>query len=201
MLSQRAVGEGFVTAASVADDAVGVETPRWFIAIVGNRAERKSSETLQASGYETYVAGQREKHVWKNGRSKEVDRIVLPSLVFVRTTESDRKKRLAFLPCVRRFVTDPARRAEPGAPAPAAIVPDREMETLRFMLERAESPVSIEEKPLRVGNRVRVTSGRLLGLEGIVRRTDSGRSRLYVALDILGCASVEIDRNLLELVS
>ena len=151
MLAQRAVGEEFVTAAPRADGAVGVESPRWFIAIVGNRAERKSSETLRASGYETYVASQREKHVWKDGRSREVDRIVLPSLVFVRTTESDRKKRVAFLPCVRRFVTDPARRTEPGAPAPAA-----------------------------------------------VRRTDTGRSRLYVSLDILGCASVEIDRNLLE---
>jgi hypothetical protein len=43
-----------------------------------------------------------------------------------------------------------------------------------------------------------VASGRLLGLDGTVRRTDTGRSRLYVSLDILGCASVEIDRNLLE---
>ena len=200
MLTQRAVGEELATAATVADDAVGVEVSRWFIAIVGNRAERKSSETLQAFGYETFVASQREKHVWKNGRTKEVDRIVLPSLVFVRTTESDRKKRVAFFPCVRRFVTDPARRAAPGASAPAAFVPDREMETLRFMLEWAESPVSIEETPLRVGDRVRVTSGRLQGLDGTVRRTGSGRSRLYVALDILGCASVEIDRNLLELI-
>ena len=198
MLAQRAVGEELVTAAPRADDAVGVESPRWYIAIVGNRAERKSSETLQASGYETYVASQREKHLWKDGRSREVDRIVLPSLVFVRTTESDRKKRVAFLPCVRRFVTDPARRAEPGAPAPAAVVPDREMETLRFMLERADSPVSIGETPLRVGDRVRVASGRLQGLDGTVRRTDTGRSRLYVSLDILGCASVDIDRNLLE---
>jgi transcription antitermination factor NusG len=187
-----------MTAAIHADDAVGVETPHWYIAIVGNRSEHRSSETLLASGYETFVASQREKHVWKNGRSKEVDRIVLPSLVFVHTTESERKKHVAFFPCIKRFLTDPSRRKEPGAPAPAAIVPDREMDALRMMLSQSESPVSIVENPIRVGDKVRVLFGRLKGLVGTVQRSGAGRSRLFVSLDILGCASVEIDRNQVE---
>lgn len=189
-----------MTAASYADDAVGVESPHWYIAITSNRAERKCSDILLASGYETYVAGQLERHTWKNGRSKEVERIVLPSLVFVRTTEPDRKKRLAFFPCVKRFVTDPARRKEPGAPAPAAIVPDKEMETLQFMLSHADAPVSIVETPLHVGDRVRVASGGLKGLEGTVQRSDTGRPRLFVSMDILGSAAVEIDRKQIELI-
>ena len=190
-----------MTTANDADDAVGVNGLHWYIAVVTNRSERKCSESLRLAGYESYVAIQRETHIWKNGRKADVDRIVLPSLVFVRTTETDRLKRVAFLPYVKRFVSDPARRKEEHAPAPAAIVPDAEMQTLKFMLERSEHPVIVDAAVFQSGDRVEVVSGRLKGLQGIVRRVEDGKSRLFVSLDILGSAHVEIDRKDLKSIS
>lgn len=201
MVLQRSVGKQVVTTANDADDAVGVNGLHWYIAVVTNRSERKCSESLRLAGYESYVAIQRETHIWKNGRKADVDRIVLPSLVFVRTTETDRLKRVAFLPYVKRFVSDPARRKEEHAPAPAAIVPDAEMQTLKFMLERSEHPVIVDAAVFQSGDRVEVVSGRLKGLQGIVRRVEDGKSRLFVSLDILGSAHVEIDRKDLKSIS
>ena len=194
--------------ASVADDAVGVskaaeEVPgrQWYIAIVGHRAERSSAKQLTALGYQSYVASQWEVRTWRNGRRQRVERIVLPARVFVKATEQERLKNIVTLPFINRFVTDPARKASaPGAKFPVAVIPERELELFRRMLGQDELPVFVEESDVRYaeGDKVRVKAGRLAGLEGVVRVASEGKKRLYVSLDILGTAYVEIDRNYLE---
>ena len=188
-----------MTAVNFADGAVGLDKLNWYIAIVPNRSEKKSGETLACRGFESYVAIQKEVHELKNGKKKTVDRIVFPTLVFVRATESDRLKRVAAFPFVKRFMSDPARRVAPKSLAPAAIIPENQLETLRFMLENSPSPVAIDSVNIQEGDRVKVVCGGLSGLEGIVRRTVDGKQRLYVSLDILGCANVEIDKHFLQL--
>ena len=65
----------------VVDGAVGVEETHWYVAIVNNNSERSVAERLKDRGmegaYESYVPIQREKRVWKNGRKKEIDRVLL----------------------------------------------------------------------------------------------------------------------------
>ena len=73
-------------------DAVGVQDRKWFVAIVNNNTERSVEEKLSKSGYETYVAKQKVIRVWKNGKKAKVDKVLLPSVVFIKCTERERRE-------------------------------------------------------------------------------------------------------------
>lgn len=167
-------------------DAVGVPDRHWFVAIVKHNTEKSSEEKLLKTGYEAYVASQRELRVWRNGRKKTVDRVVIPSTVFVHCTESERREIVA-LPFINRFMTDKAI----GADRRLAVIPDAQMATLRFMLGNSDSPVSIGT--YKRGDHVQVVRGNLAGLEGEVIELEDGRNELTVLIDFLGCARVAID--------
>lgn len=172
--------------------AVGVSGRRWYVAVVGNNTEKAVEERLGARGYETFVARQSVLRVWKNGRRARVDKVIIPSLVFVRCTEAERREIVA-LPYVSRFMTDKASGSKPGLSRPLAVIPQVQIDTLRFMLGQSDVPVSIVDAPYRAGDRIVVVRGSLRGLEGEVVRTTEGRSELIVRIDLLGCARVEID--------
>ena len=174
-------------------EAVGVPEPlKWFIAIV-----KQCAGILSSLGYEVFLPAQRELRRYSSGRKKWVDRLVITSKVFVRATEKARRTHLVNLPVVNRFMTDPARRPEPKANAPVAVIADREMEMFRRMLGQDELPVEIEDMHINyaAGDKVQVVIGKLAGLEGIVKQVTDGRQRLYISLDLLGSASVVIDRT------
>ena len=90
-------------------------------------------------------------------------------------------------------MTDKASGSKPGLSRPLAVIPQVQIDTLRFMLGQSDVPVSIVDAPYRAGDRIVVVRGSLRGLEGEVVRTTEGRSELIVRIDLLGCARVEID--------
>ncbi|MDE7189270.1 MAG: transcriptional regulator, partial [Muribaculaceae bacterium] len=57
-----------------------------------SRNEKKVAESLKESGITSYVATQKEMKVWKNGKRKTIDRVVIPSVVFVHCTEKERRR-------------------------------------------------------------------------------------------------------------
>lgn len=184
-------------------DAVGVPKSaqkHWFIAVVKHGNEKICGKILTDLGYENYVPFQRELRQYASGRRKWVDRLVLTSKVFVRTTEDDRLKNVVTLPVIYRFMVDPSRCSNNMGHASAAIIPDKEMDIFRHMLEQDELPVTIDETGavFSEGDKVRVVAGKLSGLEGRVMRAIDGKGRLYVSLDILGSASVEIESSWLK---
>ena len=74
---------------------------------------------------------------------------------------------------------------------PIATIPDKEMNTLKFMLYNSEQPVSFIDSPLKKGERIRVVRGSLKGLEGNVCET-SDATYVMADLNILGCAVVRV---------
>ncbi len=182
-----------------ADGAAGVPEKKWFVAVVNNRSEKKSAEALGRLGVENYVPVQRLARLWKNGRRGVVDHVAIPAVVFVRCDER-RRKELAALPFIFRFMTDRARPLTPFGARPPAVVRDYEIWQLRFMLGQSDIPVTISERAYRRGDRVRVRRGSLAGLEGEVVDMKSSRSELVVALESFGCARLMIDTVDLELV-
>lgn len=62
---------------------------RWYVAIVAPRHEKAVVDRLQSQGVVAYAATQREMHRWANGRRRAVDRVVIPSMVFVHCSEQD----------------------------------------------------------------------------------------------------------------
>ena len=197
--------DNLATANNDAGDAVGVSQPfRWYVAIVSNNTEKVCAEKIAALGYDTYVPTQKELRRWKNGRRKIIDRIVIPAAVFVRCTEADRRPHVVNLPFVKRFMVNRAAATNQYGWHPVAIVPDREIEKLRFILYNSDAAITIEPLPLRLGDKVRVVRGKLLGLEGNIVRCESHDSAdavnldIVVQLDILGCARMNISPTDLE---
>ncbi len=189
--------ESVTAAPSGVGDAVGVEGRKWFVAIVKNNTEKTVREKLRQSGHETYVASQTVIRVWKNGRKAKVDKVLLPAMVFVKCTEQERRE-IVRLPYINRFMTNKAGAATGSMPKPLAVIPQKEIDTLRFMLGQSDIPVTIVDTPYKVNDKVVVVRGKLKGLEGEIAHTSDGKSELVIRVDILGCAMVSINALDLE---
>lgn len=191
-MSDVVLSHGVAAVPSGVDDAVGVSDRKWYVAIVGNNREKSVAEKLEALGFESFVASQEELRVWKNGRRKTVDRVLLSATVFVRCTESERRRIVVNLPYINRFMTDRAAKSDVSLNRPLAVVPDSQMAALRFMLGQSDNPVTFSGDYVR-GQNVRVVRGNLRGLEGEIVSLADGSSQLVIVIDALGCAKVHIN--------
>lgn len=164
----------------------------WFIAIVANNTERACAQKLSKINIESYVIAQKYISKWKDGRRKVCERVFTPGKILVRCTESERLN-IVGLPFISRFMVNISGKANEFGKRPIAIVPDRQVDKCRFLLGQTDVDVSFDNRNITKGEKVSVIRGALLGLEGEVVGTSSDKSRIYVNLDFLGCASVLID--------
>ena len=197
------VNSNSCTTALGVDDAVGVcpnEDKRvWFVAVVNRNSEKLIREKLLQKGYDAYVATQHEEHRWANGRKKKVERVVISARIFIHLTEDERRE-VVHLPYINYFMTDKARTANAYGVHPLAVIPEREMKMLRFMLCNADSPVNIVSTPFRAGDRIRIVRGALKGFEGEVTR-QLGETFVFIRLSILGAATTRVVPQDIELLS
>ena len=162
------------------------DTLYWFVAYVRSCQERRVAELLAATGVETYIPIQKERHRWSD-RVKIVDHLVLPRMVFIRATKAGRYDiQTQFSERITRFMTN-------GAHNPI-IIPDNQMEDFRFMVSGGEGNVQIESVPLVPGDRVEIVSGPLKGLRCELAEL-AGRHCAIVRLGLLGAAGVEVSLN------
>lgn len=205
-----------IAAVAETDDAVGVpvsdekpEFKRWYIAIVGNNSERVCRDKLEAriagqagddKDYEVYVPVQQELRVRADGKRRTVERILFPSMLFIRCTERQRLQDIVRLPYIKRFVVDIARKAGFTGFPPVAVIPDSQMLGLKRMVNDGDSEVTIEPVNIPLGAKVRVNGGKLAGLEGHVLETGDGKNNLVIRVDMLGCARMEIAGGMLEVI-
>lgn len=173
------------------DDAVGVSSAKWYIAIVNNRSEKASAQKLTQMGIENYVPVQEELRVWNNGKRVKAEKVMIPAKIFIHCTERERRE-IVNLPFIFRFMTNKAGTSTNSVSKPLAVVPACEIEQLKFMLGVPNANVSFTERFVK-GDKVMVRRGPFKGLRGVVRRdSESGMSNLYINIDFLGCAYVEI---------
>lgn len=200
-------------------DAVGVERAdatnlirrrseqkHWYIAIVNNKSEKLCRDRLEKrlanqpegeKDYEVYIAFQKEMYLTPSGKRKQEERILFRSIVFIRCTETLRKKEIVHLPYIKRFMVNIAGERRGGI-RPVASIPDEQMAKLRRMVNDSDEPVTIDPRPLPLGAKVRINGGKLRGLEGNVLESPDGGTCFVIRVDLLGCAKVSISRDLLE---
>ena len=179
-------------------DAVGVPKSRWFVAIVKNNTEKSASEKLEKLGFKPYLPIQKETRIWKNGKRAVVERVVIPSVIFVNCTEDERKE-IVNLYFINRFMTNKAG-SSTNSTKPLAIIPDSQIRTLQFMLGNSDTPVTITSRPFKKGDKVRVIRGKLKGLEGEVMDLNKDKTELVVGLDFFGCAKLTTDTINVEVI-
>jgi len=187
-----------VTTTPKVDDAVGVKKSCWFVAVVNNKAERQCAQKLEKLGYECYVPTQEEVHIWRTGIKKIVARIVLPSMIFIHATETERKQHIVTLPYINRFLSNRASCRNRFGKHPIAIIPDDQIQRLKFILGNADAPVEFEPITFKLGDKVRVVRGGLMGAEGHV--VECGDDTYFaIQVDFLGFAKVRVQKEDIEI--
>lgn len=182
----------FATVPSGVGDAVGVPNRKWYVAIVGNNTEKVCAEKLKKAGYTYYLPTQEEVKIWKNGKKAKTDKVLIPAKIFVHCTEKERKE-IVSLPFIKKFMTNVMRRKDEFGKNPLAIIPNHQIETLKFILGHSDTPVNISQEMLRTGDRVRVVRGKLKGIEGSIEIVDTNHGNLVITLDCFGYARLHID--------
>src|SRR5216684_8042075 len=160
---------------------------QWHALYTRHQHEKPIARILSSKGHEVFLPLYAATHRWQD-RTKQLCLPLFPCYVFIRGG-LDRQLQILSTPGVFTVV---------GWAGHPAAIPESQIESLRQM---AEGSTRLEPHPYPVcGDRVRVRSGTLRGLEGILVRKKN-ISRLVVSLEMLGrSAAVEIDASCLEMV-
>ena len=146
----------------------------WFVVHVRSRHEFSVTERLVKSGMDAFLPVVERLSHWKD-RKKLISFPLFRGYLFVRIHKSNNEK-LAVLktPGVVRFIGQ-----TPGEPEP---VPDDQILSLKRLVESKEN---LDPYPyLKEGNRVRIKSGPLRGVEGVLVQR-KGMHHLVLSVDIL----------------
>lgn len=154
----------------------------WFALQVVPRHEKSVDKILEYRGYSHFLPTCRVRRRWSD-RVKIVEEPLFPGYVFCKS-QRNLMEIIRGSPGIIRMVTFG------GRPQP---VPDREIEALQQIVrgQREYSAVSY----FTMGQKVRVISGPLTGISGIITQFKK-RDRLVISLDvIMKSVSVEIDES------
>lgn len=165
---------------------------RWIAVLVQVNCEKRTAIRLNKVGYETYIPTQQEVHQWSD-RKKKVDRLIMPMVVFVRATVRE-EKWLRDQSYIHKLLALPG--TDEDKKGFATTIPDCQLKRLKFLLEYADTEVTIVSN-FNVGDSVRVASGPLKGLEGIVSEANKKSAVVGIQIEGLGYACVKIAKNYL----
>jgi transcription antitermination factor NusG len=154
--------------------------PNWYALFTRHQHEKSVAFALSNKSHEAYLPLYRSVRKWQD-RTKQLWLPLFPCYVFIREG-MDRQLQILTTPGVIHIVKWGGR---------PAVVPQSQVVAIRQIIE---SGLIVETHPyLKCGDRVRVKTGPLMGLDGILTRK-KGVARLVVSMEMLGrSAAVEID--------
>jgi transcription antitermination factor NusG len=160
----------------------------WYALYTRHQHEKVVAQALSGKGFEVFLPQYRSVRKWKD-RQKEIVLPLFPNYVFIQGG-LDRMLNILTTPGVHSLVSWGGRPAE---------IPRNEIEAVRRLVE---SSLPVEPHPfLKCGDLVRIKSGALEGIEGILVRKTRG-VRLVLSVEMLSrSAAVEVDVNMVERVS
>ena len=162
-----------------------LECRAWFAVFTRSHHEKRVSYHFEQRGIESFLPLYRTVHHWTNRRHVAVELPLFPNYVFAHVAISERVRVLES-PGVLRIVS----RGKDPAP-----LSQFEIESLRTGLHLRK----VEPHPyLVVGERVRIVSGSMAGLEGVLLRKNANL-RVVITIDqIMQSVSVEVDASEVE---
>lgn len=158
----------------------------WIAALVQMCTELKVSLKLNKLGFQTYVPTQTEIHQWSD-RKKKVERIVIPMVIFVQVDKESVKSLITYS-FIHKLISYPGQRD-------AAIIPDEQIDKLKFMLNHADSNVEVSDSVYEIGEEVEIIRGPLKGFSGELCYFEAGKPKIGVHLELLGYACVNVNIN------
>ncbi len=164
------------------------ETLCWHAAFTASRAEKKVRDRLVEQGVECFLPVQTVVRQWTYRKARVVVPVIA-GLVFVRVSRQEQVKVLQ----TKGVVAFLRLKGESGA----AVIPDKQMENFRFLLDFSEEAVEMTNENIKAGDLITVVKGPLRGMEGeLIRR--KGVTKVLVRIEMLGCAMVNIPASFVE---
>jgi transcription antitermination factor NusG len=153
---------------------------RWYAIRTRSRHEKVAARELDARGVPVFLPLMASLRQWSDRRT-EVELPLFPGYVFVRVAYFSDRIRVLQTTGVVSFV---------GGSAGVSIA-DEEINAIRTVIARK---VAIENHPfLRIGQRVRVRSGSLSGVEGILTAVNGARSLVISVEPIQRSLRINLD--------
>ena len=186
----------------------------WFVAIVTPNTEKKVIERMddlvqywkkqeildETETVTAYVPIQKEVRYRPGTRKRvEVEEVLTSCYIFIRCSKAIRYKIASEAKFILHFLMNSATKTESGS-RDFARIPDEQMENFMRMVGDAENEVTIDPTRIHVGDRVRIKTGKLAGLEANICKEPDGRTLLALRVDFLGYAKMECPIANLELV-
>lgn len=160
----------------------------WYAVFTASRAEKRVRERLAEEGVECFLPLQTVMRQWTYRKAK-VEVPVIAGMIFVRVGKQDQLRVLQTKGVVSFLRLK-------GGQGPA-VIPDRQMEAFRFLLDFSDEAVEMVNEDVAVGDLVRVVKGPLKGLEGELVKFQ-GKTKVAVRMEMLGCALVDIPSTFVE---
>ena len=186
----------------------------WFVAIVTPYTEKKAVERMddlvqywkkqeildETETVTAYVPIQKKVRYRPGTRKRvEVEEVLTSCYIFIRCSKAIRYKIASEAKFILHFLMNSATKTESGS-RDFARIPDEQMENFMRMVGDAENEVTIDPTRIHVGDRVRIKTGKLAGLEANICKEPDGRTLLALRVDFLGYAKMECPIANLELV-
>ncbi len=152
---------------------LGIVRESWYALCTRLRWEKKIESALRQHQLSTYLPLIQERHHWSD-RSKTVEVPLFPGYLFVRT-EGSSENRLGILQIkgVLGFA---------GARREGSELNESEIENLRLVLDHGSK---VSSHPfLRAGQRARICSGALQGVEGVILSVNN-RKKLVISVELI----------------
>lgn len=159
--------------------------PHWYAVYTRSRHEKTVAEQLLRKSVDHFLPLYETVRKWKNGRAK-VHLPLFPGYLFVHIPLGERLQVLQ-VPGVVQLV---------GSSGVPLALPQDEIETIRAALTKG---LQVHPHPyLKVGSRVRISSGPLEGLHGILLRK-KGKLRFVLSVDLIRRSiSIDVDASEVE---
>ena len=143
----------------------------WFAVYTASNHEKKVEQQLHMRDVETFLPLYTVTKRWKNRTTVKLEMPLFTGYVFVRIARAESV----------RVLTSPSVRFIVGDGHKALAIPDEDIETLRLGLRLRQ----VDPYPyVKVGARVRIRSGPLAGLQGVIARQDD-QLRVVLSMDLI----------------
>ena len=152
---------------------VSARIPGWHVVYTRSRAEKKVASELDAQGIECYLPVRRQLRQYGN-RRKWVDVVLISGYCFVHISRREYDQVLQTGNVVS-YVTFNHK---------AAVVPQREIDSMKKMLRQTECDVEVSHDTFAPGRKVMIMEGPMLGLTGELLE-EHGKSRFIVRIDAI----------------
>jgi transcription antitermination factor NusG len=173
---------------SLNEDKDQTIAPPWYALYTRHQHEKVIAHSLSTKGFEVFLPLYSAARQWKD-RTKQLRLPLFPCYVFLRG-ELNRWLDVVSTPGIHSLV---------GSSGRPAIIPEAEIDAVRHVVEGG---ITMEPHPfLKCGDQVRVRSGVLEGIEGILVRKKN-LFRLVLSVQLLEkSVALEVDASTVERVS